>query len=96
MASRLEMICEVGSPTDAVLIHDLRLPIDVLRVAEHFTISHGPITRIRQVHDTAALRAAGFGNQGDNQDGEQGRQPRRQPVTHPRERTFVVAEPAGG
>ncbi len=31
-----------------------------LRVAEHFTVVDGVITRIRQVHDTAALRAAGF------------------------------------
>lgn len=64
MASTLVMICELGGPTDAVLIYDLTLPICVLRVAEHFTISGGYITRIRQIHDTAALRAAGFGDHG--------------------------------
>jgi hypothetical protein len=32
----------------------------LLRVAEHFTVAQGKITRIRQVHDTAALRTAGF------------------------------------
>jgi ketosteroid isomerase-like protein len=32
----------------------------MLRVAEHFTVADGKITRIRQIHDTAALRAAGF------------------------------------
>jgi hypothetical protein len=32
-----------------------------LRVAEHFTVINGQITRIRQIHDTAALRAAGPG-----------------------------------
>ena len=31
------------------------------RVAEHFTVKHGQIMR-RQIHDTAAVRAAGFGN----------------------------------
>ena len=35
-------------------------PIGTLRVAEHFTVGHGKITRIRQVHDTAAVRAAGL------------------------------------
>lgn len=63
MASKLELICEVGSPTDAVLIYDMTLPIGVLRVAENFTVNNGRITRIRQIHDTAALRAAGFGDQ---------------------------------
>jgi hypothetical protein len=29
-------------------------------VAEHLTVDDGKITRIRQIHDTAALRAAGF------------------------------------
>ena len=34
--------------------------IGTLRVAEHFTLPGGRITRIRHVHDTAELRAAGF------------------------------------
>ena len=29
-------------------------------IAEHFTIDRGQITRIRQIHDTAAVRAAGL------------------------------------
>ena len=66
MASNLETICEVGTRTDAVLIYDMTLPIGVLRVAEHFTVSNGRITRIRQIHDTAPLRAAGFGDQDGN------------------------------
>jgi hypothetical protein len=39
------------------------VPIGPLRVAEHFTVEQGLITRIRQVHDTASLRAAGFERQ---------------------------------
>jgi hypothetical protein len=35
--------------------------LGTLRIAEHFTVSGGKITRIGQIHDTAALRAAGFG-----------------------------------
>jgi hypothetical protein len=31
-----------------------------MRVAEHFTVVGDRITRIRHVHDTFALRAAGF------------------------------------
>ena len=37
-----------------------------MRVAEHYTIGGGKIRRIRQVHDTAALRAAGFVGTGDD------------------------------
>lgn len=31
-----------------------------LCVAEHFTVARGAIARIRQIHDTAGVRAAGF------------------------------------
>jgi hypothetical protein len=31
-----------------------------MRIAEHFTVNDGRIVRLRQVHDTAHLRAAGF------------------------------------
>lgn len=33
---------------------------DALRIVEHFTIREGRIVRLRQVHDTAAIRAAGL------------------------------------
>ena len=36
----------------------------MIRIAEHFTVAEGQITRIRQIHDTAALRAAGFAQSG--------------------------------
>jgi hypothetical protein len=29
-------------------------------VAEHFTVTAGKIARLRQIHDTAAVRAAGL------------------------------------
>jgi ketosteroid isomerase-like protein len=31
-----------------------------MRVVEHFTVADGRIVRLRQIHDTAGLREAGF------------------------------------
>jgi hypothetical protein len=31
-----------------------------MRCAEHFTVEGGQIARLRQIHDTAAVRAAGL------------------------------------
>jgi hypothetical protein len=46
---------------EAMLLYDLEVePLGTLRVAEHFTVGGGKITRIRQIHDTAAVRAAGL------------------------------------
>jgi hypothetical protein len=46
----------------AMLLYDLYAErLGSLRVAEHFTVDDGKITRIRQVHDTAVVRAAGLG-----------------------------------
>ena len=61
MASRVHVLAEFGDGGGALLLYDMQLPMTNLRVAEHFTISNGQITRIRQIHDTAALRAAGMG-----------------------------------
>ncbi len=58
MTSTLDLLAEFGNEAEALLLYDLALPFGVLRVAEHFTVSDGRITRIRQVHDTAAIRAA--------------------------------------
>ncbi len=47
--------------SEGMLLYDMDVAeLGPLRVAEHFTVENGKITRIRQVHDTAALRAAGF------------------------------------
>ena len=61
MTDAITMLAEFGKPGEALLVYDLKLPMTDLRVAEHFTVRHGQITRIRQIHDTAALRAAGLG-----------------------------------
>jgi ketosteroid isomerase-like protein len=59
--SSVRMIAELGDGDEAMLLYDMTLPIGQLRVAEHFTISGGKIHKVRQIHDTAALRAAGMG-----------------------------------
>jgi SnoaL-like domain len=57
----VEMLAAVADGNDAVLIYDLDMPpLGVLRMAEQLTVVDGRITSIRQVHDTATMRAAGF------------------------------------
>jgi ketosteroid isomerase-like protein len=56
------LLAAVGDDTDAVLVYDMEVDgIGPLRLAEHFTVTDGRIARIRQIHDTASLRAAGVG-----------------------------------
>jgi hypothetical protein len=58
MASDVKVLSEFGSDDEALILYDMSLPFGVMRVAEHFTVSRGKINRIRQIHDTHALRAA--------------------------------------
>lgn len=59
--SRVELLAAMSNGNEAMLLYDLEAgPIGTLRVAEHFTVADGKITRIRQIHDTAAIRAAGL------------------------------------
>jgi hypothetical protein len=58
MTSKLELLAEFGNEGEALLLYDMFLPFGILRVAEHFTVAGGQITKIRHVHDTAAVRAA--------------------------------------
>jgi hypothetical protein len=61
LTSRVSVLAELGDDDQAILLYDMALdPIGQLRVAEHFAVAGRRIVRIRQVHDTAALRAAGF------------------------------------
>src|SRR5262245_37278117 len=57
MATEIDVLAEFGDACGALLLYDMQLPMTALRVAEHFTVRSGQITRIRQIHDTAALRA---------------------------------------
>ena len=60
MTSGVRLLAELGDSEQAMLLYDMTLPIGDLRVAEHFTVHDGKIRTIRQIHDTAGLRAAGF------------------------------------
>jgi hypothetical protein len=61
LITSVEMLGAVAGGNEAVLIYDLEMPpLGVLRMAEQLTVVDGKITSIRQVHDTATMRVAGF------------------------------------
>lgn len=61
LVSSVQILSAVAGPGEAVMIYDLTMnPLGTLRIAEQFTVTEGKITFIRQVHDTATMRAAGF------------------------------------
>jgi ketosteroid isomerase-like protein len=61
MSTRADLLAAMSAGHEGMLLYDMDVPgLGTLRVAEHFTVEDGQITRIRQIHDTAALRAAGF------------------------------------
>jgi hypothetical protein len=61
MAEHVELLAEFGDGSEAMLLYDMVVPpLGTLRVAEHFTVHGGKIARLRQIHDTAPVRAAGF------------------------------------
>lgn len=65
ITSTVRVLAEFGTDDEALLLYDMVLePIGDLRIAEHFVIADGRIVKIRHVHDTAALRAAGFAREG--------------------------------
>jgi ketosteroid isomerase-like protein len=61
MVTRVDLLAAMSAGHEAMLLYDVAAErLGTLRVAEHFTVEDGKITRIRQVHDTAAVRAAGL------------------------------------
>jgi hypothetical protein len=61
LISSVTVLNEFASGNDVVRVYDLEMaPLGVLRIAEQHTVVDGQITFIRQVHDTATMRAAGF------------------------------------
>jgi len=61
MSTGAELLAAMSAGPEGMLLYDMDVPgLGTLRVAEHLTVHHGKITRIRQIHDTAALRSAGF------------------------------------
>jgi hypothetical protein len=61
MVKSVVLLAEFAKGNEAMLLYNMDVDrLGKLRIAEHFTVANGRITRIRQIHDTAALRAAGF------------------------------------
>jgi ketosteroid isomerase-like protein len=61
LVTRVDLLAEMSAGNEVMLLYDLDAErLGALRVAEHFTVGDGKITRIRQIHDTAAVRAAGL------------------------------------
>jgi len=61
MVTKVDLLAAMSAGNEAMLLYDLDVQrLGRLRVAEHFTIADGKITRIRQIHDTVAVRAAGL------------------------------------
>jgi hypothetical protein len=62
MVTSVDLLAEFGRDGEAMLLYDMTVEsLGAMRVAEHFSVTGGRVTRLRQVHDTADLRAAGFG-----------------------------------
>jgi len=61
LVQSVTLLAELAKENEAMLLYDMEVArLGKLRVAEHFTVADGKITRIRQIHDTAPVRAAGF------------------------------------
>jgi uncharacterized protein YndB with AHSA1/START domain len=61
LVTTVELLSEMSADDEAMLLYDLQAKgIGGLRVAEHFTVAGNKITRLRQIHDTVAVRAAGL------------------------------------
>lgn len=62
LVRRVDLLAEFTNGNEAMLLYDMDVEkLGAMRVAEHFTVNNGRITRIRQIHDTAAVRSAGDG-----------------------------------
>lgn len=61
MVEHVELLAEFADSDEAMLLYDMTVQgIGKIRIAEHFTVKSGKITRLRQIHDTAPIRAFGL------------------------------------
>ncbi len=62
LVTHVELLSEMANDNEAMLLYDMQADgLGQLRVAEHFTVADGKIITLRQIHDTAPVRAAGLG-----------------------------------
>ncbi len=60
--THVELLSEMANDREAMVLYDMQVKqLGELRVAEHFTVADGKIIKLRQIHDTAPVRAAGLG-----------------------------------
>jgi ketosteroid isomerase-like protein len=58
LVTDIEVLSQLSAGNEAMLLYDMQVEqIGPLRVVEHFTVAEGKITRLRQIHDTAPVRA---------------------------------------
>jgi hypothetical protein len=61
MVDGMTLLADFADGDEAMLLYDMDVRgLGVMRVAEHFTVRGGQVVRLRQIHDTAAVRAAGL------------------------------------
>jgi ketosteroid isomerase-like protein len=61
LVRHVELLAATGAGNEAMLLYDIEADrLGAMRVAEHFTVNDAKITRLRQIHDTAVVRAAGL------------------------------------
>jgi ketosteroid isomerase-like protein len=55
---QVQILSEMTAGKEVMLLYDMDVAgLGKMRVVEHFTVEAGRIVRLRQIHDTAALRA---------------------------------------
>jgi SnoaL-like protein len=61
LVASVDLLAEMSAGDEAMLLYDMHVEgLGKMRVVEHFTVAGGQIVRLRQIHDTAAVRAAGL------------------------------------
>jgi hypothetical protein len=57
LVTGVDLLSELAEGSEAMLLYDMDIDgLGKMRIAEHFTVADGRITRLRQIHDTAAIR----------------------------------------
>lgn len=63
MVEHVELLSDLAGDHEAMLLYDLTVKgLGRMRIVEHFTVKNGRIVRLRQIHDTVAIRVAGLGS----------------------------------
>ena len=58
--TEVDLLSAMAADDEAMLLYDMAVDgLGTMRICEHFTVAGGKIERLRQIHDTAALRAGG-------------------------------------